>query len=134
MQGEMLVDHASGVAEWLIGVFKGGVDCMDKWALHCLRSLERHAADDESFRLLSEDGRLAFFGLVKTVDLADSRIVFDGGEGIVGQSNRASLDVLEQVLGDRLLWAAQDFDGNNGSTRILDAKAAKRLGDLSIIY
>jgi hypothetical protein len=71
--------------------------------LHCLRSFERHAADDESFRFLSEDGGLALLGLVETVELADPRIVFDGSESAVGQSDRTSLDVLEQVLGERLV-------------------------------
>jgi len=98
--------------------------------LRCLRSLERHAANDERFRFLSEDGRFALLRLVETVEFADSRIVFDRGKCIVGQSDRTSLDVLEQVLGNRLLWTFQDFDGNNGGARVLDAEAAEGLGDL----
>jgi hypothetical protein len=98
--------------------------------VRCLRSLERHAADDGGFRLLSEDGGLAFLGLVETVELADPCVVFDGSKSVVGQSEGTSLDVLEQMLGDRLLWVVQDFDGNNGGGGVLDAEAAERLGDL----
>jgi hypothetical protein len=100
-------------------------------ACSCLRSFERHAADDESLRLLSEDGRFAFPGLFETVEFADSRIIFDGSKCVVGHGDRAALDVLEQVLGDRLLRAVQDFDSDDGGALILDAEAAERLGDLS---
>jgi hypothetical protein len=98
--------------------------------LRCLRSFERHAANDKGFGLLAEDRRLAFLGLVKTVELADPRIIFDGSESIIGQGDGTSLDVLKQVFGERLLRATQDFDGNNGSGGVLDAEAAERLGDL----
>lgn len=81
--------------------------------LRCLRSLERHAADDESLGLLSEDSRLAFLGLVKTIDFADSRIVFDGGESFVSQSDGISFDILQQMLGEGLLWTGQDFDSDD---------------------
>lgn len=81
--------------------------------LRCLRSLERHAADDESVGLLSEDSRLAFLGLVKTIDFADSRIIFDGGESFVGQSDGISFDILKQMLGEGLLWTGQDFDSDD---------------------
>ena len=94
------------------------------------RSLECHAADDESLRLLSENGRFAFLGLFETVDLADSGIVFDGSKGIVGQSDRAAFDVLKQVLGERLFRTVQDFDSNDGGALILNTEAAERLGDL----
>jgi hypothetical protein len=40
------------------------------------------------------------------------------------------LDVLEQVFGERLLWAVQDFDSNNRCSCVLDAETAERLGDL----
>ena len=90
----MLVKYVSGAAVWRVKDIGG------PWRLHCLRSFERHAADDESFRFLPEDGGLALLGLVETVELADSRIVFDGSESVIGQSDRTSLDVLEQVLGE----------------------------------
>lgn len=113
------------------GMPKGELNCVGRLeqafatCLHFLRSLESHAANDGGFRLFSEDGGFAFLGLFETVDLADSCIVFDSGKGIVGQRNRTSLDILEQVLGDRLVWIVQDFDGNNRSARVLDAKSAE---------
>jgi hypothetical protein len=127
----MLVKCVSGAAIWCVqghGGLRGTARL--SICLRCLRSLECHAANDESLCLLPEDRRLALLGLVKTVELADPRIVFDGSKSIVGQSNGISLDVLEQVFGERLLWALEDLDSNNRCSCVLDAETAERLGDL----
>jgi hypothetical protein len=89
------------------------------------RSLECHAANDESFCFFTKNSRLAFLGLVQTVNLADTGIVFDGSECFVGQRHKFALNIRSQVFCDRLFRALEHLHSHDMSARVLDSETTE---------
>ena len=94
------------------------------------RSLECHAANDKRFRFFPKDSRFTLLGLVKTVDLANAGVVFDGSERFVSQSDKFTLDICGQVFRDGLFGTLEHLHGDDVSACVLDAETTERFGDL----
>lgn len=94
------------------------------------RSLECHAANDKRFRFFPKDSRFTLLGLVKTVDLANAGVVFDGRKCFVSQSYKVTLDICGQVFRDRLIGTLEHLHGGDVSACVLDAETTERFGDL----
>lgn len=88
-------------------------------------SLECHATNDKGFRFFSKDSRSTFLGLVKTVNLANAGVVFEGSECFVGQGDKFTFHICGQVFRDGLFGSLEYLHGDDVSACILDAETTE---------